>query len=459
MISGGELSTATAPQRRAGSLISSLPGRKRAHLVIVSSLLVLTVGISAALWVYGRYNTRLSLHAETIAVGPGGSLVAVPAGAAAGGVLPGTRVLAGMADAPRYVAEQKRWLREGSIPSVPELGASTMVRDALLDLHVLTGQYGVTVAGWTPQWRYVWPRDSAYVASAFAKTGHFSEARRIIRFLQEVQTEDGLLQARYLPDGSGVPDGRGLQTDGLGWALWGTWQVAEALPTAQRRQFVLENRRLLDRSARASATLIENERSLPPPSSDYREVKERKLTLATASMLLAGLSSARQLYLLLGDSTRAAETGSSAARLEAAIVRNFGPDGYPRHLGGSPGSVDLGVSFLLPPFIPAADPDILAVWRRSTDSTRRPAGGLAPGGSWPSDGVSWTTFTSSYALTSAFVDDRAATIHWLKWLDEHRTAAGSIPEKVLGDGQPASVAPLAWSAAAVILASNELSQH
>ena len=34
--------------------------------------------------------------------------------------------------------------------------------------------------------------------------------------------------------------------------------------------------------------------------------------------------------------------------------------------------------------------------------------------------------------------------------------AGSLPEKVLADGRPASVAPLAWSAAAVVLSADTL---
>ncbi|MFL6026209.1 MAG: glucoamylase, partial [Friedmanniella sp.] len=116
-----------------------------------------------------------------------------------------------------------------------------------------------------------------------------------------------------------------------------------------------------------------------------------------------------------------------------------------------------GVVFLLPPFASGARPDVVAVWRDAPRAMLRPAGGLAPGGSWPDDGVSWTTATSSYALAAAAVGDRAASVGWLRWLDEHRTAAGSLPEKVLADGRPAAVAPLAWSAAAVVLSAAELS--
>ncbi len=36
--------------------------------------------------------------------------------------------------------------------------------------------------------------------------------------------------------------------------------------------------------------------------------------------------------------------------------------------------------------------------------------------------------------------------------DDHRTASGAIPEKVLAGGAPAAVAPLTWSSANVVLA-------
>ena len=40
--------------------------------------------------------------------------------------------------------------------------------------------------------------------------------------------------------------------------------------------------------------------------------------------------------------------------------------------------------------------------------------------------------------------------------DAHRTSAGALPEKVLADGSPAAVAPLAWTAATVLLTLDRL---
>ena len=134
----------------------------------------------------------------------------------------------------------------GRSRTVPELGADRdLVRDALLDLHVLTTTYGVPVAGWTGPWRYVWPRDAAFAAVAFARTGHADDAERVLDFLGRVQPGSGVFQARYLPDGSGVPDDRGTQLDGAGWALWATAGVADALPPERRAAFVARHRPLV----------------------------------------------------------------------------------------------------------------------------------------------------------------------------------------------------------------------
>ena len=157
------------------------------------------------------------------------------------------------------------------------------------------------------------------------------------------------------------------------------------------------------------------------------------------------------------DPARAA-AADAAGRLRTVILDRFGPDGFPRHLGGRPDSVDLGVGFLLPPFSAEPEPVVVDAWQRAGTAMARPAGGLAPGGSWRRDGISWTNATATYALTAAALGERDPARAWLTWLDRHRTPAGSFPEKVLADGRPASVAPLAWTAAAVVLTAEELSR-
>jgi hypothetical protein len=116
------------------------------------------------------------------------------------------------------------------------------------------------------------------------------------------------------------------------------------------------------------------------------------------------------------------------------------------------------VTFLLPPFGSACPGPVLSAWRTARASLRRPGGGLAPGAGWKDDGISWTAETALFALTAATTGDRSAAQGYLTWLDGHRTDRGALPEKVLSNGEPAGPAPLAWSAALVVLAVDALEQ-
>ena len=418
------------------------------RLLVAAGLGVLLISSLAGVG-YLVVRTRpaeVPLHADTVALGAGGRVTE----ARAAEVVPGTRVLAGTPDTDRLLAEERAWLRTGHVPDAAGVPRDLVVA-GLLDLRVLSRAHGVPVAGWSPSWRHVWPRDSALAAAALARTGHFGDAERVMAFLGRVQPASGVFAARYLADGRGEPDHRGNQLDGVGWALWATGQVAAALPAGERADFVRRHSVLLDRSTAAARAAIANPRTLPPVSPDYWEVPERRLTLSTAALLAAGLEAAASLYAVLGDDAAGSAAADAAARLRAVILSRFGPDGFPRHLGGRADSVDLGVSFLLPPFSAHPDPAVVGAWRRAGPAMARPAGGLAPGGSWRRDGISWTNATATYALTAAAIGEPDQARARLGWLDRHRTPAGSFPEKVLADGRPASVAPLAWTAAAVVL--------
>ena len=427
-------------------------GRASRSLVMAGLGLLLVTSLAGVGYLVARTRpAEVPLHADTVALGAGGQAVE----ARAADVVPGSRVVAGTPNTERLLAEERAWLAVGTIPAAPGVSRDLVVA-GLLDLRVLSRAHGVPVAGWSPAWRHVWPRDSALAAAALARTGHSSDAERIVAFLGRVQPASGVLAARYRADGQGEPDSRGTQLDGVGWALWATAQVAAALPVGERAAFVRRHAVLLDRSTAAARAAIDNPRTLPPVSADYWEVPERRVTLSTAALLAAGLESAAELYAMVGDDGARTSAADASARLRTVVLGRFGPDGFPRHLGGRADSVDLGVSFLLPPFAAEAEPVVIDAWRQAGPAMARPAGGLAPGGSWRRDGISWTNATATYALTAAAVGEREAAQDWLAWLDRHRTPAGSFPEKVLADGRPASVAPLAWTAAAVVLTASAL---
>lgn len=483
-------------------------GRARgADRLATGMAITVAVALAASLTLLNRAavpdTTRASspLHAEALGVDDRGQRVVLDADGLER-LVPGTRALdQATADV------QRSWLASGTVP-----GAGTrwepMVRDALLDLAVLSlpvpstpedgedGEDGeeeaaqpgspgdpagdtagdqlgdpitdvsgsdagthqlAVVAGWSAPWRYVWPRDAAFVAAAYARTGRLDAAEAVLTHLQQVQPASGRFQARYLPDDSGdVPDQRGEEADGPGWTLWSLSVLIDSLgEPAARRAALTRLRPLLIRSTRACLALIAQGRGLPPAGLDYWEIRTRRPTLGLAAPTLIGLEAASGLLPIVGEETLATTAARTARALDRTITRIFGSRGYPRTVVGS--GRDAAICFLLPPFRtiqPSAR--LRTAWRAAQREMRRPAGGLAPGADWRTDGVSWTPETALFGLTAAGTGDRQTAEHWLTWLDSHRTSGGALPEKVLADGSPAAVAPLAWTAALVILTVDSL---
>src|SRR3954452_8181053 len=423
----------------------------RARPAVLALAAVAVCLAAAAVPVRPFGTTRPPLLTAAVAVGADGRLVPLSP-AAAGALAPGTRVLA-TAGIDR-VSAQRDWLAAGSVPG--EDGPyGDLVADALLDLDTLTLPDGAALAAWPEPWRYVWPRDASFVAAAFAAAGHRDDALRVLEYLQALQPASGVFQARYRPDGTGPPDARGQQSDASGLVLWASARLVAQTPDAAGRAAVLERLRpLVDRSTAALLRLTGGRRGLPPPSGDYWEVRDDRLSLGTAAPIAAGLAAAADLYAAAGEPGRARAGAARATALYAAIDRAFGRTGYPRYLGDT--QPDASIAFLLPPFRREVRPAVLATWRYAALGMRRPAGGLAPGAAWPDDGVSWTPETALFALTAAASGQRGPAEHWLAWLRDHCTTFGALPEKVLADGSPAGPAPLTFTAAPLVLAAAEL---
>jgi GH15 family glucan-1,4-alpha-glucosidase len=360
------------------------------------------------------------------------------------------RITTDFSDTVGPTADQ-RWLSSGTIPGAGTAWAD-MVRYALLDLHQLSEPVGSPAAGAGENWGYSWPRDNAFAAAALAKTGHAHDAELILGFLARVQGDDGGFQARYLLGSGDPPDGRSPQSDGAGWALWALDQVAAS--SADPRATAARFQGLLEAATGFALDQVSDGSRLPPASSDYWEQRETKLTLGTAAPLLAGLCASARLFAVLDDPAAAARSTHAADGLELLIKQSFQPDGYQRY--ETSGGTDAAICFLMPPFTGRPSADVAAAWRRYQVDATRPAGGLAPGASWKQDGISWTPETALVAFTAASDGDSQVAAHWLDWLNSHRTTWGSLPEKVNSDGTPGGPAPLAWTAASVILAVSAL---
>ncbi|MBA2691187.1 MAG: glycoside hydrolase family 15, partial [Rubrobacter sp.] len=138
---------------------------------------------------------------------PNGNLRYVPEGSEAPATTaPGDPAAISSAD------ETRSWLASGDIPGANAAEREIAAR-SLLNLRLLTTPEGASFAAVNERWDYVWPRDASFSAGAFAAAGHHEESYATLRFLADVQKDDGTWEARYYADGSPVLDGRAPQLD------------------------------------------------------------------------------------------------------------------------------------------------------------------------------------------------------------------------------------------------------
>ncbi|WP_394214554.1 hypothetical protein [Brachybacterium vulturis] len=334
----------------------------------------------------------------------------------------------------------------GARPQEPLL--HDLAASALQDLWVLGDALPAPVAGWSPSWRHLWPRDAAFCAAALARVGHLDDAVRVLTHLQSLQAADGWFEARYDPGTGRTPDHRRRQFDGTGLLLWATAEVADAAERTggDRRETVGASLASLIRlSVGTLRRATRDGTAMPPVSPDYWEMREDSVTLWTMAATLTGLRAGARL-------TEDPEVQRAAATFTLLLEGTFGRSGLQRYRGG--GGADSARALLdATGCHGVVSTTQLAALEREL---ARPGGGIAPGASWRADGVSWTPSTSLLGLALARTGEHGAASGILRWLAEHRTVAGSLPEKVLFDGRPAEVAPLAWTAANTVLALDEL---
>ncbi len=424
--------------------LTGVPGRR--PLVAVGLLTAIAV---AGYSVTGLRRVDLpTLYQSGVSRSLAGSLSPVPSDTR-DEFVPGSSVLEGRHVDRAAVQDSRRWLAAAPVPGGPTVRA--MCARALLDLRALTLSNGAVIAGWSQPWRYVWPRDASFAVAALSVTGHRVDAVRAFGYLVRIAPGDGRWHARYLTDGSGrVPDERGLQSDGAGWFLWSAWMLLAAPganDSAGSADAVLAGAwPQLQASADGIADGLDAE-GLPQPSADYWEGDADELTLGIVLPALLGLRSAADLARRAGHAEQARRWSAAAVRLDRALRRTFGTAGYPRTVpDGGPDAIS---AMLGRPFFAddVATPVVLTAER----DLRVANGGVKPGGAWRNDGVAWTPETALFALHYASNGQRARAAAILRWLAGHRTAVGSLPEKVLPNGSPASVAPLSWTAALVVL--------
>ena len=297
----------------------------------------------------------------------------------------------------------RRWLNRARPLAHGAPAWARRMRDrSLLVLHALTDRRsGAVAAGIREGWAYVWPRDAAAAAIAFARAGYKGEARRVSAFLGSL---DVGAAARFRGDRSAVVDGRGVQGDEAGWVRAAA--VASGLPAQGIRAPAW--RGLADYGERAG------------DSGDY-----------------------------LGNAIAA---GVPAARIRSL----FGtPAGLVRGAGDPSSAVDSAAAWAVRPF---PRPSLGAEVSRSLRTLLAQGGrfGIEPAQDWPGEDP-WSAPTAWSAWGLAALGERAPARRLLADLRRAATPAGALPERVGAvTGVPRSTTPLGWSHAFASLALGEL---
>jgi glucoamylase len=283
-----------------------------------------------------------------------------------------------------------------------------MYARSLLVLRALTDlRSGAAVAGAREGWAYVWPRDAAAVAIAFAAAGYRAEARRIVSFLHGLGLDAA---ARFYASGDPVP-GRDAQGDAAGWVA-AAEQGAAIVP------------RLSSLSGAASVrSFAWRDRA------DYQEKEDGDY---------------------LGN---AIASGVPARPIEGAFAS---PRGLLRRASDTGSGLDTAAAWAVRPF---AQPGLFALARRTLLRLAAASGrfGLIPSENWDGGEDPWTAPTAWSAWSLAALGERHAALRLMAALRRASTRRGLLPERVDAQtGAPRSTTPLAWSHAFAILALREL---
>ena len=292
-------------------------------------------------------------------------------------------------------ASNRRWLARAKPLGRGAPGwARQMYERSLLTLRALTDRRtGAVAAGARDGWAYVWPRDAATAALAYAAAGYRGEARRVAGFLAGVDLDGS---ARFYGNGEAVP-GRGPQGDAAGWAA----VAAQAAGLTPPPDLPWRNR------------------------ADYQEgsAGEYLGNAIAANAPLQPFMTARGLV------RRAHDPASGIDSAAGWAVRPFS----------------------LPPLYPLVRRTLLNL---VAEQTRY---GITPGEGWRGGSDPWTAPTAWTAWSFAALGERGQALRLLGDLRRAATQAGDLPERVdAHTGVPRSTTPLAWSHAFAILALLEL---
>jgi hypothetical protein len=222
-----------------------------------------------------------------------------------------------------------RWLGEARMPGDAPEGVRTAHRRALIAMLQCQTRGGAVIAAPTatsPPYRFVWPRDSAWIADAFLAAGLVEPARRAVSFLEQVQQSGGGWAVNYFPDGSRAfwdfgDDGN--EDDQAGSYLWIVERAMQARPDdawlAARWPHVVAAASFLVRRQEGGGLL--------KPCRDLWELETGGQWTYTQGAAWAGLTAAARLARYRGEMALSSGWEAAATRLGDAMRASLAPQG------------------------------------------------------------------------------------------------------------------------------------
>ncbi len=330
---------------------------------------------------------------------------------------------------------------------------------------------------------YVWPRDSAYVATTLDWIGDRHSARQFFLFCDKTMSADGYMMHKYRADGSLGSSWHGWLVGGrpelpiqedetalILWALWEHWLVSKDLDFIES---------IYDSFIKRAAVFLASHRDpysgLPKPSYNLWEEKFGVHTY-TAASVYAGLKAAARFAKMLGKERSEHNFERIAEEMREAIVKHLYniEDGSfyrsliidPRGMTIYDRTIDSSSAYGVFIFdvLPPEDERLRRAMglTRERLTIRTPVGGIAryegdryfsPGGDQP--GNPWfitTLWFTQYSIALAKSDHDLDGVRVdLNWVEHNALRSGILSEQLNPyTGAQLSAAPLTWSHAEYI---------
>jgi GH15 family glucan-1,4-alpha-glucosidase len=331
---------------------------------------------------------------------------------------------------------------------------------------------------------YVWPRDGAISTMAFDVFGFEEVSRLFFDFCNRAITDEGYFRHKYWSDGStgsswhALVDGNGnpqlpIQLDETALVLIALWKHFQKYRDLEFISKVYS--RLVEKATEFMLQYRDEESGLPKPTFDMWEEKIGVFT-STSSLVCSALSCASKFAQVFFDNKRQDLLEDASRQMKRGILTHL----YDHKSGRlakavySDGQMDTTVdsSLLLPIIYGTLEPDnkivsttaqevINSLWlkdgigglaRYENDEFHR-ASQMVIGNPWP---VCTLWLSRYYSRISNSLKELNRSLDILSWIAKTVLPSGLLAEQLHPfNAEPISVAPLVWSHAEFILATND----